>query len=454
MNIEFIENKNLELKKEYTDNLLKSISAFSNYDGGIIIIGVDESNKQVVGVSDYINTKMKIENKINDTITPRPRYDINVILKNNQYILEVIVYAGINTPYLYKGIAYQRHDTSTLPVDQESLIELSLKGKNITYDQLEVDENNLTFNVLEKKIRQVKPIKQFDNDILITLGLITNNKYNVAGKLLADNSDYEFGVDMVRFGNSISVFLDRKTLSKISILTQYDEALSMFEKHFPEVEVVEGLKRVKKTAIPYEAFREAVANAIAHRNYRINAPIKIEMFDNRIEIISPGGLPQGMTEENYLKDNLSILRNKTISNVMHTLEIIERFGTGIRRINNAYIEYERKPKFIIKDTYIKVILPNLLFDDKNMNEKTRILNLLDINVEITRQDIESLLNVNKTKAVDLLNILKENKLIDSFGSGKNTTYKKIIWGYNHDTLYEFAWTSVWNDKKWQENNIT
>lgn len=427
MSIKFIENKNLELKKEYTDNLLKSISAFSNYDGGKIIIGIDETNKQIVGVSDYINIKMKIENKINDTIVPRPKYEINVILSNDKYILEIIVYAGINTPYLYRGIAYQRHDTATLPVGQESLIELSLKGKNITYDQLEIGEDNLTFDVLEKKLRQVKPIEYFDKDILITLGLIINNKYNIAAKLLSDkNNENQLGVDVVRFGNSISIFLDRKILTGVSVLTQYDEALLMFRKHFPEIEVVEGLKRIKKTAIPYEAFREAVANAIAHRNYLINASIKIEMFDNRIEVISPGGLPLGMNEESYLKDNLSILRNKTIANVMHTLEIIERFGTGIRRINNAYIEYEKKPKFIIKDTSIRIILPNLLFDDKNMNEETRILNLLDINVEITRLDIESLLNVNKTRAVDILNKLKENKLIDSFGTGKNTTYKKIL----------------------------
>lgn len=129
------------------------------------------------------------------------------------------------------------------------------------------------------------------------------------------------------------------------------------------------------------------------------------MYDNRIEIISPGGLPHGVTIENYLKDNLSIPRNTIISQVLYTLSIIEKFGTGIRRMNDAYFGYDKKPTFVIKDTFIKVILPNVLFNDFEMNEETRVLNLLDVKVEITRQDVESLLNVNKTKAVKLLNKL-------------------------------------------------
>ncbi len=427
MKIKFTENKHYEIKKQYTDNLLKSISAFSNYDGGKILIGIDENSNKVVGVSDYINTKLKIENKINDTISPRPKYEINVLHYENDYLLEIVVHSGLNTPYLYKGVAFQRHDTSTVPVDQMALIELSLKGKNISYDQLELDDENLDFTLLSDALKTVKNISSFNNDILVTLGLFSNEKYNIAAKLLADkNNEEQLGIDIVRFGDSISVFLDRETFSGISILKQYEDSIEMFKKHFPEIEVVEGLKRVKKTAIPYEAFREALANAIAHRDYLINARIKIEMYDSRIEIISPGGLPYGLTEENYLKDNLSILRNVVISHVMHTLGIIERFGTGIRRINNAYTIYEKKPKFIVNDTFIKVILPNVLFDDSNMNDDTKILNLLDIKVEITRQDVENLLNVNKAKAIELLNDLKKRNIIDSFGASKNIVYKRIL----------------------------
>lgn len=425
MNMNFSETRQKELKREYTDSILKTISAFANYDGGQIVIGVDEANKKIVNVIDYVNLKLKIENKINDSIKPRPRYDIKVLSIEEKNLLEIIVYPGINKPYMYKGVAYQRNDTSTIPVDQSSLVELSLKGRNISYDQLEIDEDDLQFTVLEKKLNEVRPVSNFNKDILITLGLFTNNHYNIAAQLIADeNKNITFGIDMVRFGHSISEFIDRRIITGKSILSQYDGAIEMFIKHYPEIEKVEGIQRIKKQPIPYEAYREAIANAIAHRNYFISSNIKIEMYNNRIEITSPGGLPDGVTKENYLKDNLSIPRNTIISQVLYTLGIIEKFGTGIRRMNEAYFSYDKKPAFVIKDSFIKVILPNVLFNDVDMNEEKRILNLLDIKVEITRQDVESLLKVNKSKAIEFLNKLITDGLVKSVGTAKNLVYIK------------------------------
>lgn len=426
MILEFIESKVLELKKEYSDTLLKTISAFSNCEGGKIIIGIDEFSQKIVGVDNYIQVKLNIENKINDTLTPRPNYELNVIFNENKTLIEIVVYKGLNTPYLYKGIAYQRKDTSTVPVDQKSLIELSLQGKNISYDQLEIDNKGLKFQILEEKLKEVKSINEFNNDILMTLGLYSNNKYNIAASLFSDeNKSINSGIDIVRFGSSISEFTERKTISNKSILIQYDESINMFLKYFPEIEIVEGLKRIKKQPIPFEAFRETVANALAHRDYIINAHIKIEMYDNRIEVISPGGLPNGITSENYLKDNLSIPRNIVVSYVLYALGIIERFGTGIKRINNSYIGYNKKPKYIIKDNFIKVILPNIIFNDENMNDEARVINMIDIKVDITRQDVENLLNITKFKAIDLINKLIDDNRLEQLGSARNIYYRKI-----------------------------
>jgi|SRR5690554_151959 len=423
---QFIENKNRELKREYTNNILKTISAFANYEGGVIIVGFDEVNNQIVGVENYVNVKLNIENTINDTITPRPRYEINVLLEEGKYMLEIVVHPGKNKPYLYRGVAYQRNDTSTVPVDQMSLVELSLRGRNFSYDQLESEEQKLNFNILEKKLEIAKKTTTLDENVLKTLELYDGEKYNVAAQLLADKNKLDStGIDIVRLGSNISQFVDRLTITKESILIQYDKALEMFLKHYPEIDVIEGFERVKKQPIPYEAFREAIANAIAHRNYLINAYIKVEMYDNRVEIISPGGLPRGITKEDYLKDNLSISRNAVVSNVLHTLKIIERFGTGIKRINDAYFDYDVKPIYIIKDTFIKIILPNVLFSDKNMKDENRVLNLMSINVEIKRQDVENLLDITKAKAIELLNELINKRLIESHGSGKNTVYRKL-----------------------------
>jgi ATP-dependent DNA helicase RecG len=278
MSITFSEIRQKELKREYTDSILKTVSAFANCDGGQIVIGIDEINKAVINVLDYANLKLKIENKINDSITTRPRYEIKVLSHDDKNLLEILVYPRINTPYMYKGVAYQRKDTSTIPVDQVSLVELSLKGRNISYNQLEIDEDDLQFAVLDKKLNEVRPFSNFNKDILLTLGLFTNNKYNIAAKLIADNNNYmSMGVDMGRFGNSISEFIDRRTITGKSILSQYDGAVEMFIKHYSEIEKVEGIQRKKKQPIPYEAYRKAIANAIAHRNYLVSSNIKIEM---------------------------------------------------------------------------------------------------------------------------------------------------------------------------------
>lgn len=155
-NSDFIEIKQIEFKREYTDNILKTIAAYANFEGGKILISIDEIKKEIVGVLDYINLKLNIENKINDSIKPRPKYEINTLVYDNNKILEIFVYPGLNTPYLLKGLSYQRQDTSTVPVDQSTLLELSLKGKNIAFDQLVKNITWTVNNFVEKKLREIK----------------------------------------------------------------------------------------------------------------------------------------------------------------------------------------------------------------------------------------------------------------------------------------------------------
>ena len=135
----------------------------------------------------------------------------------------------------------------------------------------------------------------------------------------------------------------------------------MFQKYYPEVDIVDGFNRIEKLQIPQEAFREAIANAIVHRDYLINSHIKVSMYDNRIEIILPGCLPQGLDDDNYLNDQISIPRNIIVAQVLFMLGIIERFETVIWRIKKAYQKFLLEPKYVIKNNFIKVILPNLLF---------------------------------------------------------------------------------------------
>lgn len=427
MEKKFFETKTLELKREYTDSILKTVCAFANYEGGKIIIGYDEE-KGIVGVNDFVNEKLRIENKINDSINPMPDFDIKLLEIENKIIIELNVYPGDNTPYLYKGISYKRNDTSTIPIDQLGLKYLALKGSNLTFDKLKISNKDLNFSIFEKYFKKVKKsIDKINKSILITLDLFDGENYNNAAELISDNNSIETSsIDIVRFGNDNSSFVERKIIEKTSIINQFDEAIKFLDKNYPEIEVVEGFARIKKHSIPKEAYREAVANAIVHRDYLQKGKIQISMYDNRIEILSPGGLPEGMTEQLYLNDQISIPRNPLIANIFFMLKFIEKFGTGVARINKSYLKSQLKPKYVILDNYIKIILPNMLFNDKDMLPEKRIINLLEIKVEISRIDVENYLNVNKTSAIKIINEMLKKDIIKTIGEGKNILYKLCI----------------------------
>ena len=149
----------------------------------------------------------------------------------------------------------------------------------------------------------------------------------------------------------------------MSILDVYDQALDIFKDYY-QYEEIQGTDRKKIEMIPEAAFREAVANSLIHRVWDIKAQIKIAMFDDRIEILSPGGLPPGITEEEYLSGKISILRNRNLANVFYRLGFVEIFGTGITRIKQLYEQSLKQPAFEVSENTIKVVLPVF---EKNLN---------------------------------------------------------------------------------------
>ena len=200
-------------------------------------------------------------------------------------------------------------------------------------------------------------IKVLNLDILKTLNLYKNRKFNIAAELFADNNNRKFsGIDIVVLGENINKILFRENIERKSILEQYFEAISTFERYYEYEEIV-GAERIKKEKISKEAFRESVANAIVHRLWDINANIKIVMSNNKIEIISPGSLHSGMSEDEYMRGYVSVLRNPIIANIFYRLGIIEKFGTGIKRIKYEYRENFVKPSFEIYENSIRITLP-------------------------------------------------------------------------------------------------
>ena len=264
-------------------------------------------------------------------------------------------------------------------------------------------------------------ISALTRDLLITLELYRMNEgYTIAGELLADENSFH-GVDMARFGESINVFLERNTVEHTSLLNYYNEAITMYRRYYQYSEI-EGSFRKRYERIPETAFREAIANALVHRAWDIPAHTKISMFDDHIEIVSPGGLPKGLGKNQYLEGQISILRNPIIGNVFFRLEIIERYGTGIQRIQEAYKNSVKKPQFDISDNSIKIILPVI---EKNIDKLTidekKIYNILQFKALSSGKLVENT-GFGKTKVLQIVNKLVKSGFLRKQGSGRSTTY--------------------------------
>lgn len=413
------ESKYLEYKENLTSNtFLKTVSAYANYGEGKIVFGIDDSGI-VIGISDPVNECLNLENKINDSIKPVPEYNLEI---QDDSTIILTVFEGMYKPYLYKGKAYKRNDSSTIEVERLEYNRLVLEGSNLSFEELTSADQQLTFSKLSTELIRVMGIEQLTKDILKTLELYSDqNGFNNAAALLADNNHFK-GIDIIRFGDSIDEIMERKTFENVSILSQMEQSIQMFHQYY-RYEKIEGMERKSVDKIPEKAFREAVANALVHRMWDIPASIKISMYPDKIEISSPGGLPAGLSEDEYLNGQISLLRNPIIGNVFFRLKYIEKFGTGILRINRAYANALIKPSYQIFSNSIKVILP-VISTDYNLNETEKmLLAFLKNRNNLTRKEIEKLSGMEKTKIIRGLNNLIQKNIVQREGNGRGTRYK-------------------------------
>lgn len=416
------ENTQLELKERMSNSVLKTISAYANFGDGKIMIGIKDDGS-VIGVDDVKTVRLSIEHTINDSISPRPEYSIHEVLLEEKPVVEINVRRGRNVPYLYKGSAYRRMDTSTSEIQEAELFDLMLQKRNLTYDALESKQQALTFTTLERLLHEKLGITQTDQNVLISLGLFKDGKFNTAAELLSEDNDLgNTALDIIRFGETTSIFLDRIRLEKGSVLVQYQKALDLYDQYYKPVQVIEGMERITKIRIPESAYREAVANAIIHRDYLAAGNIQIAMFQDRITVSSPGGLPQGITRENYLNDLVSVPRNPILAGVFFRLGIIELFGTGIVRIKDAYADYAVKPFFKIDQTRIEVTLPVIPIDGI-LSDSEKILSELAMHRVLSRSRAEQLTGKSKAQVIALLDQLIQAKKIVRIGSGPATRYQ-------------------------------
>ena len=412
------ETRTLEFKETITNTFLKTVSAFSNYDGGTILFGVDDDGN-IKGLPDVKQACLDIENKINDSITPQPDYTLEV--QNNDQTIKLTVKSGLQKPYLYKSKAYKRNDTATIEVDTLEFSRLVLDGKNIRFEELPCKDQELSFEILHRKLKEIVRIENFDKDTLKTLNLYDDvNGFNNAAGLLADKNHFP-GIDIVKFGENISIIQKRSTFENISILEVYEKAIEVFRDYY-QYEVIQGADRKKMEKIPEAAFREAIANALIHRVWDVDSQIRVSMFDDRIEIVSPGGLPSGITEEEYLSGKLSVLRNRNLANVFYRLGFVEIFGMGITRIKQLYAEALIKPDFEVSENAIEIVLPIFEKNADLTEDEIVVYKLLSKTMLKPISEVAPYVPFGKSKTTKLLKEMCQKGVITVEGKGKGTKY--------------------------------
>ena len=253
-------------------------------------------------------------------------------------------------------------------------------------------------------------------------GLYTN-----LGLLLSEQCPHTIKAAVFE-GSTKEIFKDRFEFSG-SLLKQMKDVYSFLNRYNRTNSEITGLKRTDTREYPEIAIREALLNSIVHKEYSYSSSTLISVFDDKIEIVTIGGLTKGLSEDDIML-GVSILRNRNLANIFYRLKLIEAYGTGIPKIIESYNEYNVKPKIEISSNAFKITLPNTLKEksisklEKNLSDKEYlIVNMLKENEYIKRTDIEKNLSISSSMAIKLLRNMVENSIIEKLGKGKNVIYR-------------------------------
>jgi len=418
----------VELKQEYTPDINKTVVAFANTNGGTIYIGIaDDGN--AVGISDIDNTMLKISNSIRDSIKP----DITLFVDYQQEtidgnaVIKVIVQKGTSSPYYFagKGIrpegVYVRQGAYTVPATETAILRMIKETDGEKYEDIRSLNQELTFVEADKEFKSQNV--PFGKSQQKTLGLVNaNGIYTNLGLLFSDQCVHTVKLAVFE-GKAKAVFKDRREFTG-SLLEQLNDVFEFIDRYNRNRSEIEGLHRIDKRDYPVEAVREALLNALIHRDYSFSDSTLISIFDDKIEFVSIGGLVRGITFDDMML-GISVARNRNLANVFYRLTLIEAYGTGMPKIIRSYGEYVIKPQIEVTDNAFKITLPNtnevsekaLLSD----NERTVLALFADKDL-VVRKDIETALSVSQTMAVRIIKGLLDKNEIRAVGQGKNTKY--------------------------------
>ena len=392
----FQESETLELKEIVVEDIKKEIIAFANSAGGTLYVGVaDDGN--IVGVENPDMVIQQISNMVRDSIKPDITMFTRYAAKNveGKQIVAVEIQRGTERPYYLakKGLrpegVYVRQGTSSVPATSTAIRRMIKDTDGDSFEAMRSLEQNLTFQATEKEfaLRDLA----FGISQMKTLGILnTDGIYTNLGLLLSEQCAHTVKAAVFE-GINQSIFRDRQEFTG-SLLQQMNEVYEYIDRRNQVHSTFDKLRRIDTRDYPEVAIREALLNSLVHRDYSFSASTLISVYDDRIEFTSIGGLPAGVSLDDIML-GLSVCRNPKLANVFYRLELIEAYGTGMKKIMGAYENSNKKPVIETTDNAFKIILPNLNKDvgslpvaDAGSEAERQVLEFIKKNGSISRKE--------------------------------------------------------------------
>jgi predicted HTH transcriptional regulator len=344
------EGKTLEFKRDLSspDGVLRSIVAFANTAGGTLLLGVEDKTRHVRGVQNPLAMEERLANVIGDSVLPRLVPELEILPWRRTHVLAVQVYPSPSRPHYLKHAGldtgvYVRVGSTNRRADRDMIEELRRFARGEAYDEQtmpEFDSEALDFRVASESFAPVRKLGPADLETLRLVARYQGRKVPTVGGMLLFGKHRERlfpdawiqagrfrGVDKTHIADSVQI--------KSHPVQAVEEAIAFVQKHSLRGMEIGAVHRKDRWNLPPSAVREAVINAVAHADYaQRGAPIRVSIFDDRLEVENPGLLPFGLTVED-LRHGISKLRNRVIGRVFHELGLIEQWGSGIQRMTAA-----------------------------------------------------------------------------------------------------------------------
>lgn len=383
------EGKTLEFKRDASspDGLLRTIIAFANTAGGSLVLGVEDRTKHVRGIAEPLDLEERIASLISDSISPKLVPEIEIIPWRRGHVLAVQVHASPIRPHHLRreGVergTYVRVGSTNRKADRELVEELRRFARGEAFDEQVlpgIHSEAIDFRAASDSFADTRKLRRADLSTLRLVALHQGQSTATVGGMLLFGIDRErhfpdAWIQAGRFqGTDKSRIADRAEIHELPLAAVH-AAIAFVEKHSVRAAEIGIVRRRDRWNIPPLAVREAVINAIVHTDYsQRGAPIRIAIFDDRLEVENPGLLPFGLTVED-LPHGVSRLRNRVIGRVFHELGLIEQWGSGIQRMAAACREAGLAPPVLEEiGTRFRVTIRTTLIDEPSVDATERAI---------------------------------------------------------------------------------